>query len=64
MNHKFLIDHIIVDPDEEGIAMKILNIKSNTSNHLALRASIKQNREKRSIDVLEKNTVPSIKYII
>jgi hypothetical protein len=40
-----------------------LNNKLNTSDHLALRASIKQNSEKKSIYVLKQNTVPSIKYI-
>ncbi len=40
-----------------------MNNKLNTSDHLALRASIKQNSEKKSIYVLKQNTVPSIKYI-
>jgi hypothetical protein len=63
MNHKSLIDHIIIDQDDVGITMKILNIRLNTSDHLALRASIKMNREKNAIEVIQQISEPPIRYI-
>ena len=63
MNHKSLIDHIIIDQDDDGITMKILNNRLNTSDHLALRASIKMNREKNAIEVIQQIPEPPIKYI-
>jgi len=63
MNHKSLIDHIIIDQDDVGITMKTLNNRLNTSDHLALRASIKMNREKNAIEVIQQISEPPIRYI-
>ena len=63
MNHKSLIDHIIIDQDDVGITMKTLNNRLNTSDHLALQASIKMNRQKNAIEVIQQISEPPIRYI-
>ena len=55
-NCKSLIDHVIVDNDEQNITMEILKHDENTSDHLVIIAKI--NIDEKSI-VIEKKKEPS-----